>query len=185
MYVYNELTLLTMDVPRFRMLIRWLFKSVPLYSNSQMQAHHIRKFCTVDDEGQKLLERVTDRLGLSARTYSRILKVGDGKVTFRYRESDTGTWRTCTLTAEEFLRRFLQHVLPKGFVKVRYYGLFSPSRRYLLPLLRLWLGADDGDDEVKPTLDNTPAIVACPVCGHAMRWIQKVRPRARCPPPVG
>ncbi len=46
-----------------------------LYANSQMQARHIRKFCAVDDEGQKLLEMVTDRLGLSARTYSRILKV--------------------------------------------------------------------------------------------------------------
>ncbi len=46
-----------------------------LYANSQMQARHIRKFCAVDDEGKKLLEMVTDRLGLSARTYSRILKV--------------------------------------------------------------------------------------------------------------
>ncbi len=40
-----------------------------------MQARHIRKFCTVDNQGQKLLEMVTDRMGLSARTYSRILKV--------------------------------------------------------------------------------------------------------------
>ncbi len=46
-----------------------------LHSNAQMQARHIRKFCAVDEEGQKLLEMVTDRLGLSARSYSRILKV--------------------------------------------------------------------------------------------------------------
>lgn len=46
-----------------------------LHSNSQMQARHIRKFCTVNEQGQKLLEMVTDRLGLSARSYSRILKV--------------------------------------------------------------------------------------------------------------
>ncbi len=46
-----------------------------LHSNSQMQARHIRKFCTVDEQGQQLLEMVTDRLGLSARSYSRILKV--------------------------------------------------------------------------------------------------------------
>jgi magnesium chelatase family protein len=46
-----------------------------LHANAQMQARHIRRFCTVDDEGQKLLEMVTDRLGLSARTYTRILKV--------------------------------------------------------------------------------------------------------------
>jgi magnesium chelatase family protein len=40
-----------------------------------MASRHLRKFCTVDTEGQKLLEMVTDRLGLSARTYTRILKV--------------------------------------------------------------------------------------------------------------
>ena len=46
-----------------------------LHCNAHMQARHIRKFCTVDDQGQKLLEMVTDRLALSARSYSRILKV--------------------------------------------------------------------------------------------------------------
>lgn len=56
---------------------------------------------------------------------SRILKLADDQVTFRYRTSDTGKLRTCTLPAEEFIRRFLQHVLPKGFVKVRYYGFLA------------------------------------------------------------
>ena len=46
-----------------------------LHCNAQMQARHIRKFCSVDAQGQKLLEMVTDRFGFSARTYSRILKV--------------------------------------------------------------------------------------------------------------
>jgi magnesium chelatase family protein len=49
--------------------------SFNLYSNSHMQSRHIRKFCPVDESGQKLLEMVTDRRGLSARSYSRILKV--------------------------------------------------------------------------------------------------------------
>ncbi|MCB2173808.1 ATP-binding protein [bacterium] len=46
-----------------------------LYANARMGARQIRKFCPVDDAGEKLLEMVTERLGLSARTYSRILKV--------------------------------------------------------------------------------------------------------------
>ncbi|WP_066729581.1 ATP-binding protein [Desulfuromonas sp. DDH964] len=46
-----------------------------LHANAAMAARHIRKFCPVDDQGQKLLEMVTDKLGLSARSYSRILKV--------------------------------------------------------------------------------------------------------------
>ncbi|NCF64851.1 MAG: hypothetical protein GWP61_02685 [Chloroflexi bacterium] len=48
---------------------------------------------------------------------SRILKLEDGQVTFRYTASDTGKTRYCTVAAEEFIRRFLQHVLPKGFIK--------------------------------------------------------------------
>jgi hypothetical protein len=63
----------------------------------------------------------------------RILKLANGKVTFRYRTTDTGTLRTCTLPAEEFIRRFLQHVLPKGFVKVRYYGFLAVCRREGFP----------------------------------------------------
>lgn len=50
-------------------------KSFGLHSNSAMAARHIRKFCPVDEQGHKLLEMVTDRLGLSARSHSRILKV--------------------------------------------------------------------------------------------------------------
>ncbi|MBN2792491.1 MAG: ATP-binding protein [Desulfuromonadales bacterium] len=46
-----------------------------LHANTAMAARHIRKFCQIDDQGQKLLEMVTDKLGLSARSYSRILKV--------------------------------------------------------------------------------------------------------------
>ena len=54
---------------------------------------------------------------------NRIVKLEDGKVTFKYKESDTDQIKFSTATAEEFVRRFLQHVLPKRFVKVRYYGL--------------------------------------------------------------
>ena len=53
---------------------------------------------------------------------NRILKLEDCQVSFQYKESATDQIRTCTLTAEEFMRRFLQHVLPERFVKVRYYG---------------------------------------------------------------
>ena len=90
---------------------------------------------------------------------NRILKLEDGKVTFRYRTSDTGKplvlWprdrglSTCTLPAEEFIRRFLQHVLPKGFVKVRYYGFLSSGCRQRLTALRQQL-----DD---PPTDPSPA----------------------------
>jgi hypothetical protein len=58
-----------------------------------------------------------------ALSNNRIVRVADDQVTFRYTVSATGQTAYCTLPAQEFLQRFLQHILPKGIVKVRYYGL--------------------------------------------------------------
>ncbi|MCA1601320.1 MAG: transposase, partial [Acidobacteria bacterium] len=52
--------------------------------------------------------------------------MANGQVTFAYKESATDQLKHCTLDAQEFIRRFLQHVLPPRFSKVRYYGLLSP-----------------------------------------------------------
>jgi hypothetical protein len=69
----------------------------------------------------------------------RLVKFAAGHLTFKYKESATEQIKSCTLTAEEFIRRFLQHVLPDRFVKVRYYGLLSPRHRHLLQRLKLLL----------------------------------------------
>ena len=72
-----------------------------------------------------------------------IMSIDDGKVTFRYKDSKSHRSKTMTLKAEEFIRRFLQHVLPKGVHKIRYYGLWSPvNRKYLYEIKEL---LDDGD----------------------------------------
>jgi hypothetical protein len=75
----------------------------------------------------KYLARYTYRVALSN---SRLLKVADGQVTFRYKDyRHRGKAREMTLPAEEFCRRFLQHVLPGGFVRVRHYGLVANHGR--------------------------------------------------------
>jgi hypothetical protein len=115
----------------------------------------------------------------------RILKLADGKVTFRYTESSTGQTRICTLTAEEFIRRFLQHVLPKGFVKVRYYGLFSPGLRHRLHRARQLIGAQDTNEPEEPSQEvalNSEVACRCPQCGQVMRLIQTVKPNRHRPP---
>jgi hypothetical protein len=56
-----------------------------------------------------------------------IVKVEDGQVTFRYRKPGNSRDRRMTVNAMEFIRRFLQHVLPTGFMKVRYYGFLNPN----------------------------------------------------------
>ena len=61
----------------------------------------------------------------------------DTHVTFRWKDRSNDTWRTLRLLGVEFLRRFLQHVLPRGFHKCRYYGLWHSSKRDLAS--RVWL----------------------------------------------
>jgi hypothetical protein len=109
---------------------------------------------------------------------NRILKLTDGKVTFQYRTSDTGKLKICTLTAEEFIRRFLQHVLPRGFVKVRYYGFLSSGLRQRLAMLCQQLTSPTVEQPASPegivkteiqTADPTPPqAVLCPTCGRTM-----------------
>jgi Putative transposase/Transposase zinc-binding domain len=60
---------------------------------------------------------------------ARILEMDQTHVTFRWKDRGAGAWRTERLPGVDFLRRFLQHVLPRGFHKVRYYGLWNPSQR--------------------------------------------------------
>ena len=71
-----------------------------------------------------------------------ILACSAEHVTFRYRDSRTHERKTMTLPPHEFLRRFLQHVLPKGLHRVRAYGLLSSTHRTTLRRLQLLLGAD-------------------------------------------
>jgi hypothetical protein len=89
----------------------------------------------------KYLARYTHRVAISN---NRLLKLEEGQVTFRYKDyAEDHQQKTMTLSAEEFLRRFVQHVLPRGFVKIRHYGLLANRqradnlhhcRRLLLPL---------------------------------------------------
>ena len=111
---------------------------------------------------------------------NRILKLEEDRVTFRYRATETGAEKRCTLAAEEFLHRFLQHVLPKGFVKVRYYGFFAPTQRARLNTLRnsLLLAASPTDQTA--TSPGSPALPAhpilCPHCGQPMLFLQTLPP---------
>jgi Putative transposase/Transposase zinc-binding domain len=111
---------------------------------------------------------------------NRILKLEGDRVTFRYRATETGAEKRCTLGAEEFIYRFLQHVLPKGFVKVRYYGFFAPTQRARLNTLRnsLLLAASPPDQTAtspgSPVLPAHP--ILCPHCGKPMLFLQTLPP---------
>ncbi len=86
-----------------------------------------------------------------------------------------------TLSTDEFIRRFLLHVLPKGLHRIRHYGLFaSPVRRKNLTRLRQALDAHSEPDievDVKPS----PTFV-CRSCGSALHIVEIISPRMRSPP---
>lgn len=87
-----------------------------------------------------------------ALTNARLVDMDDTHVTFKYKQRETGEWKTCRLTGVEFLRRFLMHVLPKGFHKLRYYGLWHPSKRDLQQRARLLLTLLGGLRLAEPVL---------------------------------
>ncbi len=103
----------------------------------------------------------------------RILAIENNQVTFLYRASDTGQERRCTLSAGDFIHRFLQHVLPKGFVKVRYFGFFSAGSRKRLERIQQLLGPAKESaslvEQVPETVSRSQPVHRCPVCGHPMQ----------------
>ena len=78
---------------------------------------------------EKVLEYLSRYVFRIAITDRRIIEVKDGKVRFSWKDYRTGLYREMKLDTDEFIRRFLLHVLPQGFFKVRYYGIFSSRNR--------------------------------------------------------
>lgn len=129
----------------------------------------------------KYLAPYVFRVAISDR---RIVSCEDGRVTFLYRKCGTRHWRRMTLGAMEFIRRFLQHVLPTGFMKVRHYGFLSPNNKEPLEAVR-WLVAVHYDlvFPLVAMLEEQPSspAVHCSECGAAMRLVGFISP-CRGPP---
>jgi Putative transposase len=136
------------------------------------------------------LGRYVHRIAL---TNSRILSIDDGQVCFRYQDSQTSRWHTMTLPAQEFIRRFLQHVLPQGCHKVRYYGLWSPIHRPLLRHLQLVLAGHPPAPPAATSATESHATEAwgpplragqpCPSCGQGLLVVVCLLPRLQRGPP--
>ena len=123
------------------------------------------------------LSRYTHRVALSNR---RLIAADSHGVTFTYkdyRREGRDRYRTMTLSPHEFIRRFLIHVLPKGFHRIRHYGLFaSAERRHNIAQLRQWLAVPAPKPEVDDVEDKAaaskPLAPACPCCGGRMVIIE-------------
>jgi hypothetical protein len=139
------------------------------------------------------LSRYTHRVAIAN---SRLIALDDRGVTFRwkdYRAKGKTRHKTMTLTTDEFMRRFLLHVLPSGFHRIRHYGLLANAGRHAhLARARELLQVATAHVELKSTDADAPEKTAqptfvCPDCGAAMIIIEILarKPHIRAPPPKG
>lgn len=134
--------------------------------------------CKPVGNGDSALKYLAPYVYRVAITNNRIEKLENDQVTFRFKNSDTEQWQTATVPALKFIHRFLQHVLPKNFVKIRYFGFLSPNSRNLLAVAKYLLG-DTTASQVTPT-DHQP--YTCPHCGAKLRWLEPLPKSTRAPP---
>jgi hypothetical protein len=132
------------------------------------------------------LGRYTHRVAISNH---RLVSCVDQKVTFRWRDSaDHNEQKLMTLSLDEFLRRFLLHVLPKGFVRIRNFGFLANRRRAtLLPLCFQLLGAvqPPHTEQEASTANESSPLWLCPKCGGTMIVLERLSPdqiQLRSPP---
>jgi Putative transposase/Transposase zinc-binding domain len=118
--------------------------------------------------GDKVLQYLARYVFRIAIANSRLESIQDGKVRFRYTDNRSHQIRHVTLSAIEFIHRFLEHVLPRGATKVRYYGIFSPSCQFQLERARQWLPPNPA-----PSPTNSSPPIADPE--------NQIAPRRHCP----
>jgi len=121
------------------------------------------------------LGRYTHRVAISNQ---RLVSLTDGQVTFRWRDSTDGNkQKLLPLSVNEFLTRFLLHLLPQGFVRIRHFGFLANRRRTtLLPLCFQLLGATPQPpvEEHPSSTENAPDLYRCPKCGGPMKIIERL-----------
>lgn len=112
---------------------------------------------------------------------NQLCTVGWHQVTFQYRASDTGQLKKCTLSVEQFFQRFLQHVLPQAFVKVRYCGFLGASVRRKLTDLQICLGKQthqslEPQSVASRSAEEASSKILCPTCGLPMTFQRDLSP---------
>jgi hypothetical protein len=128
------------------------------------------------------LGRYTHRIAISN---NRIISVDNGQVSFAYRDRERKSEiRTMTLNAHEFIRRFLLHVLPMGFVKIRYFGFLShKNKKQAITLIRKLINPDvQIPEKIKETIFEMMLrltgtdITCCPKCGKGKMMVIRKLP---------
>ncbi|MGB9431964.1 MAG: transposase, partial [Candidatus Acidiferrum sp.] len=120
----------------------------------------------------RYLGRYTHRVAISNH---RLISFADQKVTFRWRDSaHHNEQKLLTLSVDEFLRRFLLHLLPDGFVRIRHFGFLANRRRAtLLPLCFQLLGSAPHTEQDTPSTQDSNDLWLCPKCSGPMVVVER------------
>lgn len=128
--------------------------------------------------GTKAMEYIARYVQKTALDSARIIRIDEHHVSYQWTHRESGEKRLTTVKGSEFLRLFLQHVLPRGFRRVRHFGYLSAAAKERYERLRRLLRAGD----IVLILPETTA-VCCAACGKAMTFLQAIRQRHRARPP--
>jgi hypothetical protein len=133
--------------------------------------------CQAVGSGQATLKYLARYVFKVAISDSRIVRVDDTHVAFRYRKVHSNRLRTMRLPVFAFMHRFLQHVLPAGFMKVRYFGCLSPSFAMPRDALKARVEMAQGFAlQETPSTVQAPPPLRCPHCGGRLRYRRSIRP---------
>jgi rhodanese-related sulfurtransferase len=160
---------------RFLDLLHEALPSVPLPHLPKKKRWNV--YCKTTVQGaERVLEYFGRYVHRTAITNRSIVECTERNVTFRYRDWKDQKSKTMTLAAHEFLRRFLQHVSPRGFHRVRSYGLLHSSQRVTLRRLQLMLGHRAANHSVtSPKTQRRRA--RCPAClSERLHQIRRISP---------
>ncbi|MFC2173171.1 IS91 family transposase [Acidobacteriota bacterium] len=143
--------------------------------------------------GNEVIKYLAPYVRRVAITNRRIKKLEHGRVTFEVKSTSGRTWERRQMQAQEFIRRFLLHVLPKGFQKIRYYGFLSPGCRSLLRQIKILLGINEdaeypqeisGYEEQDDAGTSDDKDRRCRTCGGKLIYQCRLLPINRGPPRI-
>ena len=127
--------------------------------------------------GARSIRYLSSYVFRTAISNHRVITMDNDRVLFRYTDTKSGTNKTMSLSAFEFIRRFLLHVLPTGFMKIRYYGFMHPSTKIPVKLAVTLLEALFAVRPEKRNSSETSVIPCCERCNGIVRFVWFIRPK--------
>ncbi len=172
----------------FTAKFRDAMKKSPLYSQipSQVWEKSFNVNCQAVGKSQRCIKYLSHYVFKVAISDYRIVNLENRRVSLKYKKSNSNRWRTMWLDVIEFIRRYLQHVLPTGFMKIRYFGFLNPNCNVPLEKISALIQLAFGfmtrvpKNEIKPIKPPT-----CSYCGGNLRYLASILAFQRLPAGVG